>query len=199
MCKDCKKKKVVKEERTEAEYIIEDSVRDIMKYIGEDVTRDGLIETPKRVRKSWDRLYGGYKQKPEDVLKTTFENEEKYSQMVVLKDIEFYSMCEHHMLPFFGKVKIAYIPNGRIVGISKLARLVEVYARRMQVQERLTNQIAKAIQKHLKPKGVGVVIEAKHLCMVARGVEKQNSSMVTSCLLGEMLTKEKVRQEFLSL
>lgn len=183
----------------EANSCVKESVNNMLVHIGENPRRDGLLETPNRVIKSWDHLYGGYKIDPKSVLHTTFENDEKYDQMVCLKDIEFYSTCEHHMLPFFGTAKIAYIPNGRIVGISKLARILEVFSRRLQVQERLTNQIATAINKELKPIGVGVLLEAKHMCMVVRGVQKQNSVMTTSCLLGSMKDEASCREEFLRL
>lgn len=172
----------------------ENNVRELLKYLGEDIEREGLKNTPKRVIKSYLRLFGGYNQKPEDIL-TTFDSE-NYDQMVVLKDIEFYSTCEHHMLPFFGKAHVAYIPNEKIVGISKLARLVEIYSRRLQNQERLTKQIAEALMFHLKPKGVGVVMEGKHFCMIARGVEKQNAMMRTAELLGNFKDQSETREEF---
>lgn len=175
----------------------ENNVRELLKYLGEDIEREGLKNTPKRVIKSYSRLFGGYKQKPEDIL-TTFDSE-NYDQMVVLKDIEFYSTCEHHMLPFFGKAHVAYIPNEKIVGISKLARLVEIYSRRLQNQERLTKQIAEALMFHLKPKGVGVVMEGKHFCMMCRGVEKQNSVMKTAHLTGVFLDEIETRNEFYNL
>ena len=177
----------------------EDIIRSIYKmiqYIGDDPARQGLEETPKRVVKSWGTIFGGYKQNPEDILKTQFAAD--YDEMVVLKDIEFYSTCEHHMLPFFGKAHVAYLPDGKVVGISKLARLVEIYARRLQIQEKLTTQIAQSIMDILNPIGCGVVMEAKHFCMVCRGVEKQNSNMVTSALKGEF-QKDEVKQEFLKL
>ncbi len=172
------------------------SIYKMIEYIGDDPAREGVEETPKRVVKSWDTIFGGYKKKPEDILKTQFEAD--YDEMVVLKDIEFYSTCEHHMLPFFGKAHIAYLPEGKVVGISKLARLVELYARRLQIQERLTTQISEAIMQNLKPLGCGVVVEAKHFCMVCRGVEKQNSVMTTSSLQGRFRDKA-VRQEFFKL
>lgn len=177
---------------------IKDSVTNILTHIGENPRRDGLIDTPNRVIKSWEQLYGGYKTNIQNIFKT-FENEELYDQMVVLQDIEFYSTCEHHLLPFFGKAKVGYIPKDRIIGISKLARLVECYSRRLQVQERLTNQIAKSLQENLNPLGVGVILEAKHMCMCIRGVNKQNSIMKTSCLLGCMKDEVQTREEFLSL
>lgn len=173
------------------------AVRTILQFLGEDADREGLQETPNRVIRSWERLYGGYIRTPAEILKTQFSEIEQYDQMVTLRDIEFYSMCEHHMLPFFGKVHIAYIPRESVVGISKLARLVEVFARRLQIQERLTQQIADAIDSCLSPQGVGVVIEAQHFCMVARGVEKQNSKMVTSALKGSLKEDASARNEFL--
>jgi GTP cyclohydrolase IA len=172
-------------------------VKEIIKEIGEDTDREGLRETPQRVAKSFTRLFGGYKLKPEDSL-TVFDGE-NYDEMIICKDIDFYSNCEHHIQAFFGKVSIGYIPNKKIIGLSKLPRVVEVYARRLQNQERLTMQIAEALDKLLSPKGVAVVIEAKHLCMMARGVEKQNSSMVTSSCRGLFKTNQKTRSEFLKL
>ena len=166
----------MKEEATKA-------VCEIIRLIGDNPGREGVAETPKRVVKSWETIYGGYRQKAEDVLTAQF-NSENYDEMVVLKNIEFFSTCEHHMLPFYGKAHVAYIPNGSIVGISKLARLVEVFSRRLQIQERLTTQIADSLMDIIMPIGCGVVIEAKHFCMVSRGVNKQNSIMETSTLRG---------------
>jgi GTP cyclohydrolase I len=179
----------------------DDIVIRMMQYIGEDPTRDGLLDTPKRVLKAWDALYQGYKENPKEILGRTFQNEEHYDEMVILRNIEFYSMCEHHMLPFFGQAHIAYIPNpeGRVVGISKLARLVDCFARRLQIQERLTRQIVDAIEENLQPLGAACFIEAQHLCMKARGVEKQNSVMVTSALTGVFKQKDASRLEFLLL
>jgi len=176
----------------------ETHVRALLEEIGESPERDGLIDTPKRVRKSLGFLTQGYQQDPHTVLGTAIF-EEEYDEMVVVKDIEFYSLCEHHMLPFFGTAHVAYIPNGRIVGLSKLPRLVDVFAKRLQVQERLTTQIAETLQEILEPQGVGVVIEASHLCMMMRGVQKQSSATVTSCLLGRFKDDEKTRAEFLNL
>ncbi len=173
-------------------------VRGILQAIGEDPTREGLIDTPKRVVKSWNDIFAGYKIDPESVLSTRFDSD-GYSQMVVLKDIELFSMCEHHMLPFVGKAHIAYIPGKKVVGLSKLARLVECFARRLQIQERLTDQIAHTIQEHLGASGVGVMIEAKHFCMCMRGVNKQHSVMRTSCLLGLIKESPSARMEFLKL
>lgn len=170
---------------------------DIIGEIEEDPYRAGLIDTPKRVAKAMRFLTRGYRQNPEEILRSaTFA--EDYSQMVLVKDIELYSLCEHHMLPFFGKAHVAYIPNGQIVGLSKIPRLVDAFARRLQVQERLTNQIRDCIQETLDPLGVAVVIEARHLCMQMRGIEKQNSVTTTSAFHGEFL-KEKTRSEFISL
>jgi len=173
-------------------------VRNIIKYIGEDPDREGLLDTPKRVLKSFDRLYGGYKLNPQDILGTTFKGE-GYDEIVLLDNIELYSTCEHHMLPFFGKAHVAYIPGSRVVGLSKLARVVECFARRMQIQERLTSQIAQAINDILQPQAVAVIIQAKHFCMISRGVEKQNSIMTTSCMKGLFKSDEKARSELLKL
>lgn len=174
----------------------EDLVVRTLQMIGENPAREGLLKTPARVVASWKRLFGGYGQEAKDVLGTTFGSD-GYDQMVCLRNVEFYSTCEHHLLPFAGQAHIAYIPKDRVVGISKLARLVEVFARRLQIQERLTQQIADAIQAVLDPKGVGVLLEAKHFCMVCRGVEKQHSVMVTSALRGAMLAEGPCRDEFL--
>lgn len=178
-----------------------DIVTRMLQRIGEDVGRDGLKDTPKRVVKSWEELYAGYSMNPDEILGRTFDNEESYNQMIVLKDIEFFSMCEHHLMPFFGKVHIAYIPNsesGHVVGISKLARLVDCFSRRLQIQERMTKQILNAIVDALDPHGVAVFVEAQHTCMIARGVRKQNSIMVTSALHGAF-EQESTRLEFLLL
>lgn len=176
----------------------EDAVTRVLEVIGEDPTREGLLDTPKRVLKSYGTLFGGYKQNPKDVLKTTFEGE-GYDQIVLLDNIEFFSTCEHHMLPFYGKAHVAYIPRKRVVGLSKLARLVECFSRRLQIQERMTSQIAAALNEALEPQGVGVVLQAKHFCMVARGVQKQNAVMTTSSLIGLFKTDSKCRAEFLNL
>ncbi len=175
----------------------DDLVREMLRRIGDDPSREGLRDTPKRVVRSWKEIFGGYKQNPAKVLGTTFEAA-SYDQMVVCKDIELYSTCEHHLLPFYGKCSIGYLPGARVVGLSKLARLVEVFARRLQIQEKLTQQIADTLTEVLQPKGVMVVIQAKHHCMCSRGVGKQNSSMVTSAISGEFL-KEAVRAEFMSI
>jgi GTP cyclohydrolase I len=170
---------------------------DILKALGEDPAREGLLKTPERVAKSLQYLTHGYDINPAKILKSAMFKEE-YSQMVVVKDIEVYSMCEHHMLPFFGKAHIAYIPDGHIVGLSKIPRVVDAFARRLQVQERLTNEIRDCIHETLKPLGVAVVIECKHLCMAMRGVQKQNSVTTTSAFTGEF-AKERTRSEFLRL
>ena len=176
----------------------ENIIRRELEIIGEDPHREGLLKTPERVAKSMSWLTRGYAMDVSDVVgDAVFE--EAHASMVMVRDIELYSMCEHHMLPFFGKAHIAYIPNGRIVGLSKLPRIVEVFARRLQVQERLTEQVAQAIQDVLQPQGVGVVIECEHLCMMMRGVEKQNSRTITSALRGSFKDDAKTRDEFLRL
>lgn len=175
-----------------------EAVTRIISAIGDDPQREGLLNTPQRVIRSWEKLYGGYREDPAEVLKTVFV-EGSCDEMVVLKDIEFYSTCEHHMLPFFGKCSIGYIPSGRVVGVSKLARLVEVFARRLQIQERLTTQIADTLVQNLEPKGVMVVMEAQHFCMTARGVEKQDSIMVTSAVRGVFKDETAARSEFMRL
>ena len=176
---------------------IEQLVGELLVAIGEDGGREGLVETPRRVAEAYEALFSGYLKKPEDAL-TVFDGE-SYDEMIVAKNIEFYSQCEHHMLAFFGKVHIGYIPDGKIIGLSKLPRLVEIYSRRLQNQERLTSQIAHALMDLLKPKGVGVVLEAQHLCMMSRGVEKQNSVVITSTQLGLFKKNDKTRAEFLQL
>jgi GTP cyclohydrolase I len=173
-------------------------VREMLDELGEDPERPGLLRTPVRVEKSLRWLTRGYHMSVEDVIRGAVFDEQHHN-MVIVKDIEMYSLCEHHLLPFFGKVHIAYIPNGRIVGLSKLPRVVEVFARRLQVQERLTEQIAHAIQEVLEPEGVAVVIEAAHLCMMMRGVEKQNSKTITSAMRGVFLDDLRTREEFLRL
>ena len=169
----------------------------ILTDVGEDVTREGLLKTPHRAAKALNFLTKGYDENPAEILKSAMFKED-YSQMVVVKDIEVYSLCEHHMLPFFGKAHIAYIPNGHIVGLSKLPRVVDAFARRLQVQERLTNEIRDCIQSTLNPTGVAVVIECSHLCMQMRGVQKQNSVTTTSAFTGEFM-KDTTRKEFISL
>jgi GTP cyclohydrolase I len=173
-------------------------VHEMLSKLGQDTERDGLLRTPDRVARSLAFLTSGYHMDPREVVGSAlFEAE--YDEMVVVRDVELYSLCEHHMLPFFGRAHIAYLPGDKIVGLSKLARLVEVFARRLQVQERLTTEIANAINDILEPKGVAVVVEARHLCMMMRGVEKQNSFAVTSCMLGQFRTDARTRGEFLSL
>ncbi|MGH9739476.1 MAG: GTP cyclohydrolase I FolE [Candidatus Acidiferrales bacterium] len=177
---------------------IADLVRRMLVQIGEDPNREGLRRTPERFEKALRYLTSGYRQDPEKILNNAMFSV-GYDEMVVVKDIEVYSLCEHHLLPFFGKCHVAYLPNKKVVGLSKIARLVNMYARRLQIQERLTNQIATTIQEQLNPQGVGVIIEARHLCMVMRGVEKQNSAAVTSAMLGEFRDNKQTRDEFLSL
>lgn len=177
------------------EHTIEKNIKEIFKFIGEDPEREGLLGTPDRMIRSWNKLFGGYKKDGKKVLSTTFV-EGTCDEMVILKDIQFYSTCEHHFLPFYGKVSIAYIPNGKVVGISKLARLVEAFSRRLQIQERMTTQIADTINNVLEAKGVMVVVEGQHFCMTSRGVEKQESKMVTNAIRGAFEDSE-VRQEFL--
>ena len=175
----------------------EEMYREILSRLGEDPKRDGLLQTPRRVEKAMTFLTKGYSEDPAKILRGALFDVD-YDEMVIVKDIEMFSLCEHHMLPFFGKVHVAYIPDGKVIGLSKVPRLVEVFARRLQVQERLTQQIAEAIQSAIHPQGVGVVVEARHLCMMMRGVEKQNSSTVTSAMLG-VFQKQNTRNEFLSL
>ena len=174
----------------------EELVAEMIRRLGEDPDREGLKRTPERVAKSMAFLTQGYGLAAEDLIKGALF-EEAHQNMVLVKDIEMYSLCEHHLLPFFGKVHVAYIPKGKIVGLSKAARLVEVYARRLQVQERMTEQIAQAIWELVEPEGVGVVIEAYHLCMMMRGVQKQNSKTITSAMRGSFLEDQKTRDEFL--
>jgi len=176
----------------------EDLVREMIVRLGENPQREGLVATPERVRKAFQFLTKGYKEDPEALLKGALFSV-SYDEMVIVKDVEMFSLCEHHMLPFFGKVHVAYIPNGRVIGLSKIPRLIELFSRRLQIQERLTTQIAETIQKVVEPQGVGVVVEARHLCMMMRGVEKQHSQAVTSSMLGCFREEEETRSEFLSL
>lgn len=176
---------------------VEQNIVRILQYLGEDVNREGLVDTPKRVVKSWDEIFCGYKAKPASLM-TVFEKE-SYDQIVLLKDIELYSMCEHHMLPFYGKAHVAYIPDKHVIGISKLARLVDAYARRLQIQERLGDQITDALMTYLSPKGAACIIEASHMCMRMRGVGKQNSIMTTSSLRGVFIEKPAAREELFQL
>jgi GTP cyclohydrolase I len=177
---------------------IEELAREMLARLGEDPTREGLQNTPERMEKALQFLTKGYKEDPEKILRGALFTED-YDEMVIIKDVEMFSLCEHHMLPFYGKVHVAYIPNGKVIGLSKIPRLIDCFARRLQVQERLTTQIAEAIQHAIKPQGVGVVIEARHLCMMMRGVEKQHSAAVTSSMLGVFRNEIETRQEFLSL
>ena len=178
-------------------YTTEDLYTELITRLGEDPERDGLLKTPSRTEQAMTFLTKGYREDPEKILRgALFEVD--YDEMVIVRDIEVFSLCEHHMLPFFGKVHVAYIPKGKVIGLSKIPRLVEVFARRLQVQERLTRQIADAIQDAIDPQGVGVVIEARHLCMMMRGVEKQHSSTVTSAMVG-VFQQQNTRSEFLSL
>jgi len=177
---------------------IEAAVSAILAELGENPDREGLLKTPERVARSMRFLTRGYDQNPAEIIGGALFKED-YEEMIVMKDIDFFSLCEHHMLPFFGKAHVAYIPAGRIVGISKIARLVEVFARRLQVQERLTKQVAQTMMEQLEPAGVAVVVEAEHLCMRMRGVEKQNSIVVSSAVLGVFRTSQETREEFMSL
>ncbi|MDX1447183.1 GTP cyclohydrolase I FolE [Lishizhenia sp.] len=172
--------------------------KEVLGEIGEDPNREGLLKTPERVAKALQYLTKGYDEDPEEILKGALFNEE-YSEMVIVKDIEVYSMCEHHMLPFFGKAHIAYIPDGKIVGLSKIPRVVDAFARRLQVQERLTIEIRDCIEKTLNPKGVAVVMECNHMCMQMRGVQKQNSSTTSSAFTGDFLNNDSTRKEFINL
>src|SRR5271165_2358427 len=176
----------------------EELVREMIVRLGEDPDREGLTRTPARVAKAMQFLTKGYQEDPEALLRNALFTV-NYDEMVIVKDIEMFSLCEHHMLPFFGKVHVAYIPNGKVIGLSKVPRLIELFSRRLQIQERLTTQIAETIQKVIEPQGVGVVIEARHLCMMMRGVEKQHSAAVTSSMLGCFRNEQETRSEFLSL
>ena len=182
--------------------MIHDNVKELAKKllieIGEDPDREGLLNTPLRVAKAWDFLSKGYKQDIDEIINNAIF-EEEYDQMVVVKDIEFYSMCEHHLLPFFGVAHIAYIPNGKIIGLSKIPRILDMFARRLQVQERMTQEVATMLQSKLNPRGVAVIIEAQHMCMQMRGVEKRKSYMSTSAMLGIFREDNKTRKEFLDI
>ena len=178
--------------------IFENAVKDMIEHVGEDPSREGLEKTPQRVRKAYEFMYGGYKEDPREILKSalfTSSNDE----MVLLKDIEFYSTCEHHLLPIIGRVHVAYIPDGKVVGLSKIPRVVNVFARRMQIQEQFTEQIADAINETIKPKGVAVVVQARHMCMEMRGVEKINSTTTSSALRGLFKKDERTRSEVFAL
>lgn len=178
--------------------VIEKHVAGLLRVLDPEPDREGLARTPERVARAFAHLTRGYEQDPRSIINGALFTEE-YSEMIVVRDIDFFSLCEHHILPFYGKANVAYIPRSKIVGISKVARLVEVFARRLQVQERLTTQIASTLQEVLDPLGVGVVLEAEHLCMRMRGVEKQNSSVVTSAMLGAFQSASKTREEFMTL
>ena len=177
---------------------LEKSFHDILEAVGENPTREGLLKTPNRAARAYEFLTNGYRQSIDDIVNDAIFSSDA-SEIVLVKDIELYSMCEHHLLPFIGKAHVAYIPNGKVIGLSKIARIVDIFARRLQIQEQLTVQIADALMKTLHPAGVAVVVEAKHLCMMMRGVEKQNSIMKTSCLLGSFKEDARTRAEFLAL
>ena len=181
-----------------AEVSDQDLYREMIRRVGEDPTRDGLLKTPERMARSMAFLTHGYALTVEETLHNALFDVD-YDEMVIVKDIEFFSLCEHHLLPFFGKAHVAYIPNGKVIGLSKMARLVDVFARRLQVQERLTREVAEAIDEAIRPQGVGVILEAQHLCMMMRGVEKQHSHTVTSAMLGAFKAQGQTRTEFLSL
>ncbi|MBI3796689.1 MAG: GTP cyclohydrolase I FolE [Deltaproteobacteria bacterium] len=178
---------------------MEENVRQILEYMGEDTEREGLLKTPARVARAFEYLTKGYVQDPKVILNQAKFTEEDYQEMVLVRDIDFYSLCEHHILPFFGRAHVAYIPKHHIVGLSKIPRLVEVFSRRLQVQERLTTQIANTLMEELDPLGVGVIIKAEHLCMRMRGVEKQNSVVTTSAMLGAFRSQQVTREEFITL
>ena len=178
---------------------VEEAVRVILRHCGEDPAREGLARTPLRVAKALEFLTRGYDEDPKVAINGALFTEEDYQEMILCKNLDFYSLCEHHLLPFFGKAHVAYLPNRRIVGLSKIARMVEIYARRLQVQERMTTQIARTIMEEIEPLGVAVVLEAEHLCMRMRGVEKQNSYVTTSAMLGVFRTHQETRQEFMNL
>lgn len=173
-------------------------VRQLLLCIGENNSREGLKETPERVVKSWKELFAGYDQDPKDLM-TTFEEVGGYDEIILLRNIEFFSFCEHHMLPFYGRGHVAYLPNGKVIGISKLARLLDLYSKRLQIQERIGQQVVTALNQHLEPKGAACILVAQHGCMVCRGVKKQNSEMITSSLTGVFKEKQTIRQELLSL
>ncbi len=177
---------------------LEGSIRELIRLVGEDPTRAGLVDTPRRVSQAFRDLTRGYKQNPHKMLQAALFDV-SYDEMVIVKDIEVFSLCEHHLLPFFGKMHVAYIPRKKVIGLSKTARLVDIFAQRFQIQERLTQQVAETIQDAIDPVGVGIVCEAQHLCMMMRGVEKQHSSTITSAMLGAFRENERTREEFLSL
>ena len=190
-----KKKKINKPTKEDAE----EAVKTLLSFVGEDISRPGLLETPKRVVKAYQDWFSGYNENPEEVLDKTFDELDGYDEIIMLRDIRIESHCEHHIAPFIGSAHVAYLPNKRVVGISKLARITRIYMKRMQIQEKLTAQIANCIQKILKPKGVAVVIEAQHQCMTTRGISTPGISMVTSQLLGKFRTDSSTRREFYSM
>lgn len=194
MCENCNNIAMAPEFAKRLKY---QTVFDQLQFVGENPNREGLLNTPIRVVKMWDEIYSGYKKDPKDIL-TVFDSD-GYDQIVLLKDFEFYSMCEHHMLPFYGKAHVAYIPNGKVIGISKLARLVDIFSKRLQIQERLTQQVTNALMEHLQPLGAVCVLEATHMCMRMRGVAKQNSMMVTSSMTGVFLENQAAREEVMQL
>lgn len=192
------------EQRNGSRDSLEAPVRELIRMVGEDPGRSGLNDTPRRVAKAFRDLTRGYGQNPHEVLQSalfdvSYDEEVSYDEMVIVKDVEVFSLCEHHLLPFFGKMHIAYIPNKKVIGLSKTARIVDIFAQRFQIQERLTQQVAQTIQEAIAPVGVGIVCEAQHLCMMMRGVEKQHSSTITSAMIGEFRTNHRTREEFLSL
>ncbi len=178
---------------------VEEAVRTILRYMGEDPDREGLKRTPERVASAFEYFSSGYRQDPKRAINGALFSEEEYQEMILCKDLDFYALCEHHLLPFMGKAHVAYLPNRKIVGLSKLARMVDIYARRLQVQERMTTQIAQTIMDEIDPLGVAVVLEAEHMCMRMRGIEKQNSFVTTSAMLGVFRTNIETRQEFINL
>jgi GTP cyclohydrolase I len=190
--------KKLNEQTTLLSATTQELVRELLVRLGEDPEREGLQRTPERVQKALEYLTKGHSENPDEVLQGALFSVD-YDEMVIVKDIEMFSLCEHHVLPFFGKVHVAYIPHGKVIGLSKIPRIVDAFARRLQIQERLTVQIAETIQRAIQPQGVGVVIEARHLCVMMRGVEKQHSSAVTSHMLGSFRNEDKTREEFLSL
>ncbi len=177
---------------------MEGLITEVLELVGENPNREGLVKTPARVAKAYEYIFGGYDKNPKEILNDALF-ESGSTEMVVVRDIEFYSMCEHHILPFFGRVHVAYIPNGKVVGLSKIPRVVDIFARRLQIQEKLTEQIADALMETINPKGVGVVISARHMCMEMRGVEKMHSSTTTSALRGIFMKEAKTREEFYSI
>tara|TARA_B100001250_G_scaffold372323_1_gene357728 strand:- start:886 stop:1449 length:564 start_codon:yes stop_codon:yes gene_type:complete len=177
---------------------LEKLTKELILEIGEDPNREGLLKTPKRVAKAWEFFSRGYRQNINEIINEAIFDEDS-KDLVIVRDIEFFSLCEHHLLPFFGRAHVGYIPNGKVIGLSKIPRLVDMYARRLQVQERLTNQIANSIQEVLNPKGVAVLMEGRHMCMQMRGVEKQNSLASTSCMIGKLRESNATRSEFLSI